>query len=230
MTETEWLSCNDPTPMLRFLQGKASDRKLRLFAVACCRRLPFLLTGPARPLLDTLDRGAEGQLSLQEIDDASDQIEELGEQFDESVGGHDAGLTALWHSFTACKNIAGASWEKGRAAASVATSAAAWTWSNSTDPAWATARVAEEAAQGSILLDLFGNPFRPVALDAAWLTTTAVGLAQSIYDERAFDRLPILADALEDAGCTNADILDHCRQPGEHVRGCWVVDLLLGKV
>jgi hypothetical protein len=56
-----------------------------------------------------------------------------------------------------------------------------------------------------------------------------VHLAQAICEERAFDRLPILADALEDAGCTNADVLDHCRQPGEHVRGCWVVNLLLGK-
>jgi hypothetical protein len=81
----------------------------------------------------------------------------------------------------------------------------------------------------SFLRDIFGNPFRPVTLDPASRTANVVGLAQSIYDERAFDRLPILADALEDAGCTNADILNHCRQPGEHVRGCWCVDLALGK-
>ena len=71
-----------------------------------------------------------------------------------------------------------------------------------------------------------------VELDSRWLAWnggTIHHLAQAIYDERAFDRLPILADALEDAGCTDAAILDHCRQPGEHVRGCWVVDLLLGK-
>jgi hypothetical protein len=54
-------------------------------------------------------------------------------------------------------------------------------------------------------------------------------LAQAIDDERAFDRLPILADALEDAGCTDADLLNHCRGPGLHVMGCWVVDMLLGK-
>jgi hypothetical protein len=80
---------------------------------------------------------------------------------------------------------------------------------------------------------IFGAiPFRPVALDPAYLTRdggTIPRLAQAIYDDRAFDRLPILADALEEAGCTNADILDHCRQPGPHVLGCWVVDLLLGK-
>jgi hypothetical protein len=83
-----------------------------------------------------------------------------------------------------------------------------------------------------LIRDIFGNPFRPVPLDPSWLAwndSTVSKLAQSIYDDRAFDRLPILADALEEAGCDNADILQHCRQPGEHVRGCWVVDLLLGK-
>jgi hypothetical protein len=76
---------------------------------------------------------------------------------------------------------------------------------------------------------LFGNPFRPVALGGTWLTSTVTNLAQAIYDDHAFDRLPILADALEDAGCTDEDILAHCRGGGEHCRGCWVVDLLLGK-
>jgi hypothetical protein len=80
-----------------------------------------------------------------------------------------------------------------------------------------------------LLRDIFGNPFRPVTLNPAWCTSNVTGLAQSIYVDRAFDRLPILADALEEAGCDNADILNHCRQPGEHVRGCWVVDLVLRK-
>jgi hypothetical protein len=72
-------------------------------------------------------------------------------------------------------------------------------------------------------------PFRPAAVRPDWLTETAVALARAIYEERAFDRLPILADALEDAGCDDADILAHCRGDGPHVRGCWVVDLVLGK-
>ncbi|WP_246173617.1 hypothetical protein [Limnoglobus roseus] len=83
--------------------------------------------------------------------------------------------------------------------------------------------------QAWLLRDIFGNPFRPVACDPAWRTSTAVGLAEVIYDDRAFDRLPILADALQDAGCEDADILAHCRGDGPHVRGCWVVDLVLGK-
>ena len=80
-----------------------------------------------------------------------------------------------------------------------------------------------------VFLEHFGDPRGPVARDPSWLTETVLALAQGIYVERAFDRLPILADALEDAGCDNADVLGHCRGPGPHVRGCWVIDLLLGK-
>ncbi len=81
----------------------------------------------------------------------------------------------------------------------------------------------------SVVRDIFGNPFRPITLNPSWLTPTAFSLATGIYNELAFDRMPILADALQDAGCENEDILTHCRQPGEHVRGCWAVDLLLDK-
>lgn len=77
--------------------------------------------------------------------------------------------------------------------------------------------------------DIFGNPFRPVAFDPAWRTSTALAIAQGIYDDRAFDRLPILADALQDAGCENDDILSHLRSDGPHVKGCWALDLVLGK-
>src|SRR5262245_41205627 len=81
----------------------------------------------------------------------------------------------------------------------------------------------------SLIRDVFGNPFRPVALDPACLTSTVVSLTRQMYESRDFSLMPILADALQDAGCDNADILDHCRGGGVHVRGCWVVDLVLGK-
>jgi hypothetical protein len=88
----------------------------------------------------------------------------------------------------------------------------------------------ECSQQAELLRDIFGPfSFHCVRPDQTWLTATVVSIAQAIYDDRAFDRLPIVADALEEAGCTNADILGHCRSPGPHVRGCWVVDLLLGK-
>ena len=79
------------------------------------------------------------------------------------------------------------------------------------------------------LEELLGNPFRPVAFDPAWRTEAVVGIARGIYNDRAFERMPILADALQDAGCEHPDILTHCREPGTLVRGCWVVDLVLGK-
>ena len=90
----------------------------------------------------------------------------------------------------------------------------------------------EKQYQLALIRDLFGNPFRLPTVNSSWLTWnsgTVCKLAELIYAERAFDRLPILADALEEAGCTDAAILEHCRGPGPHVRGCWVVDLVLGK-
>jgi hypothetical protein len=81
----------------------------------------------------------------------------------------------------------------------------------------------------ALFQELFGNPFRPVKRLKSWLTTDVRLLASGIYDEKAFDRLPILADALQDAGCTNNDILTHCRSGREHVRGCWALDLILGR-
>jgi hypothetical protein len=94
------------------------------------------------------------------------------------------------------------------------------------------ADTAAMSRQVELLRDLIGNPFRPLNIDPSWLSWrdgTIPKMAQAIYDEYAFDRLPILADALEDAGCTDVAILEHCRGEGPHVRGCWVVDLLLGK-
>ena len=88
----------------------------------------------------------------------------------------------------------------------------------------------EQRAQAELVREVFGNPFRPVALDPAWLTSDVRALAHAIYAERAWDRMPILADALQEAGCENEDVLAHCRSAtAPHVRGCWVIDLLLGK-
>ena len=88
----------------------------------------------------------------------------------------------------------------------------------------------EKRQLAALARDIFGNPFRPIRFDPAWRTSDAIALAKGIYDDRAFDRLPILADALQDAGCTNDDLLNHCRDTATpHARGCWVVDLVLGK-
>jgi len=84
-------------------------------------------------------------------------------------------------------------------------------------------------AQAELVREVVGNPFRPVAFDPRWRTEDVLGLARGIYEDRAFDRLPLLADALMDAGCDQEEILAHCRSEGPHIRGCWVVDLALGK-
>jgi len=102
-------------------------------------------------------------------------------------------------------------------------------WTSPHDQRWQEVQAGERTAQAALLRDIFGNPFRPVAVDPAWLIPTVTFLARMIYEERSFDQMPDLADALEAAGCANEEILAHCRGPGEHVRGCWVVDLILGK-
>jgi hypothetical protein len=97
------------------------------------------------------------------------------------------------------------------------------------EPAFRDAKRAHERALCGLIRDIFGNPYRPVAVDPGWLSPTAVSLARGIYAEKAFDRLPVLADALLEAGCSDEQLLGHCHGPGPHVRGCWVVDLVLGK-
>jgi hypothetical protein len=100
----------------------------------------------------------------------------------------------------------------------------------SSRPDWDTGYKSEELEQVTLARDIFGNPFRSVTFEPDWRTSTAVALAKQMYDSRDFSAMPILADALQDAGCDNDDVLNHCRDAaGVHVRGCWVVDLVLGK-
>jgi hypothetical protein len=108
----------------------------------------------------------------------------------------------------------------------VENAARAMTTSPQTDEAEETR---ERAVQANLLRDIFGDPFRPVAFDPAWRSEAAVALARAAYEAGNFTLLPILADALEEAGCDHPDVLAHCRGPGPHVRGCWVVDGVLGK-
>jgi hypothetical protein len=131
-----------------------------------------------------------------------------------------------------------ASWKLYKAAQAAAIAAAPW---NATMAYQSAAEASfqdieqldnEYRAQADLVRDIFGNPFRSMHVEPELLTwnhATVPAIARHVYDDRAFHDLPILADALEDAGCTNADLLDHCRGPGPHVRGCWAVDLLLGK-
>jgi hypothetical protein len=240
MTEAEWLACDDPTEMAFNLRrsGKGSDRKLRLFAVACCRRIWHLVPdNPSRQAVEVAERFADG-FATEEQRQAALRGAEAARMAVNAPGSFRVYLAATLAA-VAYTTVA-VPWDLeviGLNASREASTAAAYCGLPDADDADDTAayeatRVAwanEQATQAKMLRDIFGNPFRPVALSQAEQTPTAVALAQAIYDERAFDRLPILADALEDAGCTDAAILGHCRGPGPHVRGCWVVDLILGK-
>jgi len=98
------------------------------------------------------------------------------------------------------------------------------------DEVYASAERTALATHANIMRDIFGNPFRPVAFDPAWRTDTAVAVARQMYESREFGAMPILADALQDAGCEDEHILSHCRDTSApHVRGCWVCDLVLNK-
>ena len=232
MTEAEWLACTDPKPMLNFLNGKASDRKLRLFAVACCRRISHLFTDDrCRTAVAVAERFADAGAEQEELNDAAyaaDAAREaaLGTTSSAADAAHAAFGAAAPDDFDQPSYVAAREAPPASAAA-IASSVAAP--GGDTDSGWEVMRRDESAAQCRLLRDIFGSPFRPTTGDPAWLTPAVVSLAQTIYDERAFVRTPELADALERAGCDNADVLNHCRNGGEHVRGCWAVDLVLGK-
>lgn len=234
MTEEEWLACTDPQKMLEFLRGKASERKLRLFAVACCRRVQHLvMDNRCCEALNAAEAYSDDLITVADLNIACDAARAAQDEVVDSRMAHllrRAGWSAA-EAVVRTTQPESSEWTEFHARLAVRWKAEKDADKRKKSVAEAAA-VAEGKAQVSLLHDIFNNPFRPVSLDSAWLAWndgTVQKIAKAIYDGRAFDRMPILADALEESGCTNADILAHCRQPSEHVRGCWVVDLLLGK-
>jgi hypothetical protein len=206
MTEAGWLACADPEPMLEAVYDRASQRKLRLFAIACCRRVWHLLaTDDCRRAVKVAERFADGLASEAELIDAADLVRK---SWLETMPKNRRESAAYWLADSAAARMP----EPIIAAVGGRVLAAGGD---------------EMAAQSRLLRCLFGDPARPVLLDPAWLNATVVGMARVIYDGRQFDDLPILADALEDAGCADADLLSHLRGPGPHARGCHVLDAIL---
>jgi hypothetical protein len=229
-TEEEWLNCTTPQSLLWTLRGKHLLRQRRLFAVACCWRWLHEMVDPeSRRAVEVAERYADALANQDELESVYDAAQNLSTERLLSIPECESDTARLWNFWIlahaaqiACApsvtfNLTELSREL--------LLRAAWLGSEHEDQ--------EKRAQCALFRDIFGNPFRPQpSVDSSWLSWNGgviLNLAQAIYDDRAFDRLSILADALEEAGCDNADILNHCRQPGEHVRGCWVVDLLLGK-
>jgi hypothetical protein len=238
VTESEWLGCNDPQKMLEFLQGKASDRKLRLFAVACCRRVWHLLTHERSMIaVNVAELYADDLKSDEELRRASyaaDLFAVTAVQAAENSEGDKASY-ARFHAAAAASLAA--TEVSLQAAGSSAIFIARATAGNTPHDPGCPVIASEGLAIAAVLRHIVGNPYRPVALiNSTWLTPTVTTLAAAAYGERALPsgelnpiRLGVLADALEDAGCQDAVILEHLRGPGPHVRGCWVVDLLTGK-
>jgi hypothetical protein len=257
MTEQQWRRSANPKAMLDFVlarrkewpgrlasargKGKrrelleaflgAEERRLRLFGVACCRRVWELLADArSRRAVEAAERFADGALSREQLRAAAKSA-------------HSAVTEALGE------------WQRGartwdvREDSGVETADAAWRTAlpdedfasglhmihlRTAFPAQAARRTSRRQ-QAALLRDVF-NPFRTVSFDPAWRTPDVVALAEAAYQERTLPsgtlepaRLAVLADALEDAGCADKEVLAHLRGPGPHVRGCWVVDLLLGK-
>jgi hypothetical protein len=203
MTEAEWTACTDPHKMLAFLRDKVSDRKLRLFTLAGC----YLSQDPdLLPMYEVVEKLMDGLCTVAEV---------------RSYWLHPPGAV-------------GPSWPEHP-----------YEWA--LDFAACSVSPDDDVSKGfptpdellPIIHDVFGNPFRPVRLDPAWLSWQGGlirRLAEAAYQERQMPaamldpaRLAILADALEEAGCDNADILGHLHGPGPHVRGCWPLDALLVK-
>jgi hypothetical protein len=215
MTEAEWLAATDPMPMLEFLKGKPSDRKLRLVACACVHRLGgHLKDERSKQALELAERFADGTANKAELRRARQAVRAAQE-----------GLV-----LDLKRRAEGSAYEV------VALAATEKDFVKAIPESWPVARlqatgirVAREPFPSILLREIIGNPFRPITLNPSWLTSTVLALATGIYDEKGFDRLPILADALQDADCDNEEILNHFRQPGEHCRGCWALDLVLGK-
>lgn len=257
MTETDWLNSTDPGAMLDFVRGSnplraecpvppPNDRKLRLFACACCRSVWHLLTddapcqncsgGPGReaytgraqglpcPACKGTGRVNRSRKAVEVAERFADGLATEGERAE----AHRLAMSADWSG-----NI------NGPVAAMVCERELNWrSFFGEPRRQWGQG---SEQLQAALLREIVGNPWRPVLGGkyradgvptvpriTGWLTPTALGVASAAYDFREWDRLPVLADALSDGGCEDAAILDHLRGPGPHVRGCWCLDLLLG--
>lgn len=235
MSELAWLASDDPMAMLAFLGDNRSLRKMRLFACACCRQVIWNLLRDerARQAVVSAERFADGLI-------LSDELEEARRLAIAEMGAEPYG-TKAYHAASAAMATTRTDWSPAVLAGHAAFGAYASGERTVIGEARRSRAVRErqksakagirrdKATEAGLLRDIFGNPFRLTSFDPVWLTPTVRALANGIYQDHAFDRLPILADALEEAGCNDAEILGHLRSLGPHVRGCWPLDLLLAK-
>ena len=242
MTEAEWLACDDLGELFEYLESTTAltQRKLRLFEVAYCRRFTSILPEPVLvSALNVAERFADGVVAdteLAAVHQVSRTIEDESAMNEEGT----PEIDALYYGAMAVREATSPNapdYHSGTPAliehvmTAMAYASHALLLGGHEQQVAFFGQVSDSEKMHAIgfVRDIFGNPFRPVAFSPEWRTDTTVSLARTMYESRDFSAMPILADALQDAGCDSAEILDHCRGPGPHVRGCWVVDLVLGK-
>ncbi len=230
MTEAEWQSATNPAEMLRSLTAEPGHRKRTLLACGCCRRKWFEISEPAlRQRIALAERFADDVVTEEEVQQAfvayrptpthhpvtralRSATEYLGQRKHLSTLSETVEILLWLAEATGLDDTGGMKLRQPRRSKH-----------------FQRGRDRELAAQAVLVRDVLGNPFRQPALHPAWRTDTAVSLARTMYESRDFSAMPILADALQDAGCDSDAILNHCRGGEPHVRGCWVVDWVLGK-
>jgi hypothetical protein len=245
MTEAEWLNGTDPAAMLEYLRGKASDRKMRLFACACVRPVWHLLEDERnRKAVEAAEGYADRQITADELKAAYEAAWDAAWNAAPAVARHAVFAAFREAAFAAFRGVAWArnallarAWEGERAVAGHASGEEVWRTAE--DAVGAPATTVAEVTQTTLIRDLFGNPFRPTTFSPAvraWNGALAARLARAAYEERHLPegtldggRRAVLADALEESGCTDQDILDHLRGPGPQVKGCWPVDAILDR-
>ncbi len=202
MTELEWRKGSDPLALLASLPfWRSRGRRRRLILCGLCRLLwDALPDETSRRWVEEAERYADGCIPLKDLSKLAPS--------DQSAWKRDMTLTSIRDP------------QLLRAVALGARNPSTVHIPLSTNHGWLLCFLVRE---------IFGNPYQVMAFDSDWLSSTVIDLARTIYEDHAFERMPILADALMDAGCDNADILDHCRYSTPHVRGCWVIDLILDK-
>jgi hypothetical protein len=231
-TEAEWLACPEVGSLLcRALELGASVRKMRRFGCACCRMFWHYLVQPAsKAAVEAAEQFALGEISAEQMHAAAEAAAAaIPKNSPRDTGRGRSEEFLEYIAAVSVSEVARAEDEGG------------WPyWERLVEIPSTTLRLAREQRFGldpasmqsalcDRLRDVMGNPFRPVRVAPAWRTATVLALSQRILAERAFAELPMLADALEAAGCLDAELLSHCRRPAVHVLGCWVVDLVLDK-
>jgi hypothetical protein len=249
MTEADWLACAEPGNLLPFLRRqlgpRATDRKLLLFACACWRSVAHLLADPRpRAAVEAVEQSLDGRGGIEQLNAALAGAEAAAGQAAADSTAY-ASRAATFAAVAAGRRTPyrydayDAACDTFNAVAN-ASAYAAYEAANRASAAWGTAEWDGHRRQCGLLRDILGNPFRPAPplppAVLAWNDGTVRRLAQGAYDDRRLPagtldtaRLAILADALLDAGCEDEELIRHCRSAGPHVRGCWAVDVILGK-